>query len=303
MSKQTLEHRALKISLFGTVVMAVMGIGFGLFLNAKSILLDGFFSFLSMGMTGLSLFTSYLIQRPEDRRFQFGYAHLEPLLNSVNGIVILMLCLISFAFGLQSLLSGGNELHFAQTLYYAVPITLLCIVLWLYESWVARKTKSELVRVDSREWLVDAILSSTLTIGFVIGLFLQETSFAHLTRYVDSILVILLSAVAIIIPLKVLRKNVGEVLLVAPPEKEKKLRGIVRKELAPYHPEMVGVHMAKIGRRYDIEINILLNPLSTLYNAPLDRLDAVRNQLSEAIGLNTDEHWLTITFTQDEEWV
>ncbi len=303
MSEQGLEHRALQLSLMATILMAIMGIGFGLYLNAKSILLDGFFSFLSMGMTGLSLFTSYLIQRPEDRRFQFGYAHFEPLLNSINGIVILVLCLVSLAQGVQGLLSGGNELVFEKTLYYAVPVTLLCGAMWIYESWVASRINSELVRVDSKEWLVDAILSSTLTMGFVIGIYLQATMYSDYTRYVDSLLVILLSTVAVIIPLRVLRKNIREVLLVAPPEIEQTVRSIVRRELAPYHVRMIGTHMAKIGRRYDIEINILLDEVSVLYDAPLERLDEVRYQLSRALNLDPEEHWISISFTQDEEWV
>lgn len=303
MKSGALEHRALQISLAATLLMAAMGIGFGIYLNAKSILLDGFFSFLSMGMTGLSLFTSYLIQRPEDRRFQFGYAHLEPLLNSINGIVILVLCLVSFAFGVQTLISGGNDLVFEHTLYYAVPITLLCTLMWFYENWVAKRTKSELVRVDSKEWLVDAILSSTLAIGFVIGLFMQGSQYAEYARYVDSVLVIILAGVAIIIPLRVLRKNVGQVLLVTSPEIDATLRAIVRRELSPYKIRMVGTHVAKIGRRYDIEINILLDEKSTLYNAPLQQLDEVRNQLMLALGLSHDEHWISISFTQDEDWV
>ena len=303
MSHHALEHRALQVSLGGTVVMAAMGIGFGLFLNSSAILLDGFFSFLSMGMTGLSLFTSYLIQRPEDKRFQFGYAHLEPLMNSVNGIVILVLCLYAFTQGIVVLMAGGNELVFEHALYYAVPITLFCTVMWLFESWVARQTQSELVRVDSKEWLVDAILSSTLAMGFVGGLYLQGTEYASYARYVDSMLVIALSAFAVIIPFRVLRKSVGEVLLVASPELDVKLRGILRRELAPYHVKMIGSHIAKLGRRYDIEINIQLDENSELYDAPMERLDDVRKQLSRALGLNPDEHWISISFTLDEEWL
>ena len=300
---QKLEHRALQISLAGTVVMAVMGIGFGLFLHSSAILLDGFFSFLSMGMTGLSLFTSYLIQRPEDKRFQFGYAHLEPLMNSVNGIVILVLCLYALTQGLSVLLAGGNELVFELALYYAVPMTIFCTLMWLYEHWIASQTGSELVRVDSKEWLVDAILSSTLALGFIGGLYLQDTEYADYARYIDSLLVVVLSAFAIIIPWRVLRESVGEVLLVASPKIDAKLRGIVRRELAPYHVRMIGSHVAKIGRRYDIEINILLDEKSELFEASLERLDDVRNQLSRALDLSPDEHWISISFTQDRDWL
>ncbi len=78
------ERLALKLSLAGTVLLASLGIGYGLYVGSNAILLDGMFSFLSMGMTGLSLYTAYLVSKPDDRQFQFGYAHIEPLINVVN---------------------------------------------------------------------------------------------------------------------------------------------------------------------------------------------------------------------------
>ncbi|MGF1643750.1 MAG: cation diffusion facilitator family transporter [Thiotrichales bacterium] len=298
-----LEQRALKLSLAGTVVMAVFGIGFGLYLNADAILLDGFFSFLSMGMTGLSLFTSYLIQRPEDRRFQFGYAHLEPLMNSVNGIVILAVCSYSFVSGISGLLSGGNRIPFNLALYYAVPITALCVVLYLYETWMARRLNSELLRVDSREWLVDSILTATLTLGFLLGWYLETTRFAHYVPLLDPVLVIVLSSVAMVIPYRVLKRNVGEVLGVAPPEMARVIRRTVGQTLAPYRVRMVNTHVAKLGRRYDIEINVLIDEASPLFNANLEALDAVRDELSVALNMDPADHWISISFTQDPEWL
>ncbi|MGF1545763.1 MAG: cation diffusion facilitator family transporter [Thiotrichales bacterium] len=298
-----LEQRALKFSLAGTVVMAVFGIGFGLYLNASAILLDGFFSFLSMGMTGLSLFTSYLIQRPEDRRFQFGYAHLEPLMNSVNGIVILAVCSYSLVSGVSGLLSGGNRIPFDLALYYAVPIMVLCLLLYLYETWMAGRLNSELLRVDSREWLVDTILTSTLTLGFLLGWYLETTRFAAYAPYLDPMLVIVLSGVAMVIPYRVLKRNVGEVLGVAPPEMARFIRQTVSRALLPYQVRMVNTHVAKLGRRYDIEINVLIDEASPLFNTNLETLDALRDQLSNALKMDPSEHWISISFTQDPEWL
>ena len=43
------ERLALKLSLAGTVLVAGLGIGYGLYVDSNAILLDGMFSFLSMG--------------------------------------------------------------------------------------------------------------------------------------------------------------------------------------------------------------------------------------------------------------
>ncbi|WP_211829898.1 cation diffusion facilitator family transporter [Kistimonas asteriae] len=297
------EQRALKLSLAGTIFMAVMGIGFGLYLNIQAILLDGFFSLLSMGMTGLSVFTAYLIQRPEDRRFQFGYAHLEPLMNSINGIVILAVCAYSFTNGIAGLLAGGNNVSFNLALFYAIPVTVLCLVMYFYESLMAKQLDSELVHVDSKEWLVDAILTITLTLGFLLGYYLEKTPYAHLAPYLDPAMVTLLSAFAVVIPYRVLRRNLGEVLLVAPPEMAGKIRKVAYSEMKPYRVQQISTHVAKMGRRYDIEINILLDEQSPLYDATLERLDEVRHQISNRLKLDPADHWISISFTQDPDWL
>ncbi|WP_305810006.1 hypothetical protein [Photobacterium kishitanii] len=52
-------------------------------LGPNAILLDGLFSLLlSMGMTGLNLYAAYLVTKPDDAQFQFGYAHFEPLISA-----------------------------------------------------------------------------------------------------------------------------------------------------------------------------------------------------------------------------
>lgn len=302
MTKHT-EQLALKRSLAATIVVAIFGITYGLYLNAEAILLDGFFSILSMGMTGLSLLTSYLIQRPEDNRFQFGYAHLEPLMNTINGLVILAVCTYSLANAVSDLLSGGREVPFDRALYYAVPITFLCLALHMYESWVAKRIESELLRVDAKEWLVDAILTFTLTCGFVMGWYLETSGYKHLAPYVDPALVALMATGAMVIPLIVLKRNMRQVLMVAPSEMANRLPRLIKQALAPYQVSMVASHVAKFGRRYDIEINVLLDERSSLYNAQLEKLDEVRNHLSEVLKLDPEEHWISITFTQDSDWL
>lgn len=304
MSKlEILEQRALSLSLFGTVLMAASGIGLGLYLNIESILLDGFFSLLSMGMTGLSLFTAYLIHRPEDRRFQFGYAHLEPLVSTINGLVILAVCSYSFANGVSGLIGGGHPISFDLALYYAVPITLFCSSLYLYETWVGRQLNSELVRVDSKEWLVDAILSFTLTLGFILGKYMEGTSWAPYVIYVDPALVSLLSVCAMVIPISVLRRNLSEVLLVAPPEVDTHIRKRVMEVLLPYKVRTIGTHVAKMGRHFDIEVNVYVDEASPLFQASVESFDRVRQQLSDALDLDPNDHWISISFTHNQQWL
>jgi hypothetical protein len=74
------ERRVLTISLVATLLSATGSIVAGLWIGSKSILFDGVYEVVDAGMTALAIVTAGLIARGEDRRFQYGYWHLEPML-------------------------------------------------------------------------------------------------------------------------------------------------------------------------------------------------------------------------------
>ena len=253
------EKQALTLSLFGCITFAIFGIGYGLFVGSNAIMLDGIFTLFSMGMTGLGLITAYLVTRPSDARFQYGYAHFEPIANVINGAIILLLCLGALYGGITSLLAGGREIDLGHALIYAVVSTFFCGILYLIEADVAERVNSELVRVDSKEWLVDTLLSATLLIGFLVAIGLDTLGYGHYNRYIDPVLVSLLALCATLIPIKVLGRNLREVLKIAP-------RGCLpaggqrSRSPAPAPWGRVLQPPGKSGRRFDLELNILVAP-------------------------------------------
>ena len=92
------------------------------------------FSLLSMGMTGLSLYTAYLVVKPDDAQFQFGYAHFEPLINVVNGIMILVTCVFAFMTGVQTIFNGGHDIILQDAVIYAVLSTISCFSIMLLKN-------------------------------------------------------------------------------------------------------------------------------------------------------------------------
>ena len=86
-----IEQRTLRISIYGVVVVAVGSIAYGLILESDVVILNGIFSLLSLIGAGLSLLAAKLVVQPENRRFPFGYSHLEPLVLSVNSFMVLLI--------------------------------------------------------------------------------------------------------------------------------------------------------------------------------------------------------------------
>ncbi|UXI04036.1 cation diffusion facilitator family transporter [Photobacterium sp. TY1-4] len=295
------ERLALKMSLAGTVLLASLGIGYGLYVGSSAILLDGMFSLLSMGMTGLSLYTAYLVSRPDDRQFQFGYAHIEPLINVVNGLLILVTCIFALISGVQTIVNGGHDIVLEHALVYAVLSTVCCFSIYAVETRIANKEASELVRVDSQEWLVDGILSAAILVGFLLVMLFDSFGYSRWNAYVDPILVSTLAIAASVLPVKVLKRNLREVLLLAPQDTaQQRVDRVIQRLSRQYHFDGYTHHFAKSGRQYDLEVNILVK--NDAYWTT-KRQDLIRQLLWEELSDDLGDTWLSVTFTGQERWL
>jgi cation diffusion facilitator family transporter len=295
------ERMALKLSLAGTILVASLGIGYGLYVNSNAILLDGMFSLLSMGMTGLSLYTAFLVTKPDDKQFQFGYAHIEPLINVINGLLILITCLFAFISGVNTIIDGGHEIVLEHALIYAVLSTICCFGIYFVETSIAKSVDSELVKVDSQEWLVDGILSAAILVGFILVLIFDSMGYTRWNAYIDPILVSTLSIAASILPIKVLRRNLKEVLLVAPQNKaQRHVDRTIERLSKAYRFDGYTHHLAKTGRQYDLEINILVKD-DSLWTTK--RQDYIRQIIWDELSDDLGETWLSVSFTGQERWL
>lgn len=81
-----LEQRTLRVSLFVIIGLAIVGIGYGFYIGSEAVMLDGFYALTSLVGSGLYLLAARVVEKPADRRFQYGYAHIEPLVNSFNNL-------------------------------------------------------------------------------------------------------------------------------------------------------------------------------------------------------------------------
>ncbi|OBU15490.1 cation diffusion facilitator family transporter [Photobacterium aquimaris] len=299
--KVSKERAALKLSLAGTIFVSILGISYGFYVGSNAILLDGMFSLLSMGMTGLSLYTAYLVSKPDDAQFQFGYAHLEPLINVVNGIMILVTCVFAFITGILTIMDGGHNIILKDALIYAVLSTISCFSIYVIEKHIASSVDSELVRVDSQEWLIDGILSAAILIGFISVMICDWLGYSKWNAYIDPILVTTLALFASILPINVLRRNLKEVLLVAPQDgAQRHVDQVIEALSKEYGFDDYTHHFAKIGRQYDLEINILVKDD---YKWPTKRQDHIRQQLWDRLSDELGETWLSVSFTAQERWL
>ena len=201
------EQRLLKLSIAVTIGVAAFGVLFGLLSGSLSIIFDGVFAAIDAAMSILALFVSRLVTRDEyNRRFQFGYWHMEPMVLAFNGGTLMLLCFYAFVNAIDSVLAGGRALAFDWAVAYAIVVSVVCFGMYAYESRLNRRIGSDFVRLDAHSWLMSALIGLALVVAFVIAWSLEGTRFAHLTPYADPVVLALLTLCLIFVPIRTVRR-------------------------------------------------------------------------------------------------
>jgi predicted Co/Zn/Cd cation transporter (cation efflux family) len=292
--RSALEARVLRISLFATFLIAALGVVFGLMAQSSAILFDGLFSLLDAGITWLTLLVAQLIASQGDRRFQFGYWHLEPLVILLKASVLMFLAVFAFLSSINSIANGGYEPEFDLGITYAVVVALIAYSLWWWMRNQAIRIESGLVWLDVKAWLMSALITTALLLAFGLALALRGTSWESFISYVDPAILAILALALIPMPFREARQALAETLVITPPEFDAKVRQVMDEFIARHGFAAYESYVSKEGRGRFIEISILVPAETTLSIA---QYDAMRAEIGEAIGDPGPDRWLTIMFT------
>ena len=70
-----MEERAIKLTVWGSLGMAALGLVFAALTGSDAILLDGAYSLINFAVALVSLYVSRLVQRPDDDSFPLLCRH------------------------------------------------------------------------------------------------------------------------------------------------------------------------------------------------------------------------------------
>ncbi|MFC1834512.1 cation diffusion facilitator family transporter [Thermodesulfobacteriota bacterium] len=301
-SKAEIETFALKLSVFGYVFMAILGISFSLLTRSEAIMLDGVYSLISFFMALIARRVAQLVEIPSSETFHFGYAHFEPWLNAVRALLILILCSFALVSAVTALLHDGRPVSPGLGVLYGLGAATGCIVLAIFQRRHSRQANSPLLAVDARNWFVDGVISSGVALTFLAATLLQGTSWSHLIPYVDPVLVTVMTVLLIRIPVATFWENLMEVLQVAPDQVfQKEIRDKVITVVADLPALDVQVKMLKVGRFFYTMVHIVL--LSDYGVEGIGDLDGIRLRIGETLRDTEYRLVLDTIFTADEKWV
>ncbi len=297
-----LEQRALSISLATIIFIAFGSIAYGLYIKSDVVILNGVLSMISLLGSALNLWGAKLVLSPENDRFQYGYWHIEPLIHSANALILLLICIYALINGIEGLRSGGNVVDSLQVMLFSAVTGVICGVIWLYEVIVADRIGSQFVKNDAKEWFLDFSFSMVTLIGFVPLFFLDYPFRDPWQRYADSTMVIVLSLFLAPYPLRVLIQNIPEILLMSSSDEAliRRLNKVLSQIGTEHKIIKYSSHIAKVGQKHFIEVNILVDPNCELQT--IVQQDQLRSRIWEACQMPLDKMWLTVCITADKRW-
>lgn len=296
------EQRTLALSLAGVAAIAAGSLLYGVWIESDVVILNGVFSLISLIGSTLYLVAARLVARRDDRRFPYGYAHVEPLVNVANALMTLVICLYALLNGIEGIRDPGEPVDAGDVVWFGAVTGALCAAIGTHELRLARRTGSQLLHNDGREWLIDAVFSLVTLLGFGVFFLLEEPQRSLWAGYADSVLVALLAMLFVPVPLGVLRQNLREILHMRSEDEAivARVEAAMRVVRTEYDVLSHTTHVAKVGRSHLIEINLVVGPRFAAQSVAAQ--DALRGRIWSAVDQPIDTAWLTIVFTADPRW-
>jgi cation diffusion facilitator family transporter len=296
-----IEIRAFRISAVGFLMIGVLGFVFALLAHSQAIMLDGVYALISVIMTVLAARVARLVEAPSSHKFHFGYAHFEPLLNLVRGLLIFAVCLYAVVSTVEVLLGGGREIDAKVGVFYTALSAVWSLGVSVYQRRLARRLGSPALEVDARTWLVDGVLYVGETGGFIVYLLLERTSLAPLLKYADPIFVLLVVGLLMRVPIATIREAVREVLHRAPPpEVQSEVRRRLAEALAGLPVRKTHARMVGVGRFFFVLIHVVVE--EGFGARPVSELDQIRRKVEQSLREIHPRVVLDVVFTADEYW-
>ncbi len=261
MTPVDIELKVLRLPIYTGAVVSLLALIAVPFTGSQAILLDGFFNLVYL-ITGIFTYrVGRLLRLGASRRFPFGYAPLEPLVNLIKSLLIAGVSMLSIWYAVSSLLTGGTDIRFGVALLYAFVSAAVTIGMAVYVWLRYRHLQSPLVQGDLAARVIDALTAFGALLAFVIAYLLQAYGYTQAARYVDPILSLALVAMTVGIPWSLGKGALAELLYMPPPpSKTEPIEATIRQALKAVPLVALDIRTVRIGRSWEVMIHAQLGP-------------------------------------------
>lgn len=295
--KSDLEASLLQLSIWATLLIAALGVVFGVASGSLAILFDGLFSLVDAGITWLMLVVARLVAQETNHKFQYGYWHLEPLVVALKASVLMTLVVFGFLGALQSIQAGGHTPDLGPAIGYAILVVMICVGTWFWMWRHNARIGSGLVAMDMKAWAMSGVITAALLVAFLVALAMEGTRFEPWMTYVDPAILAILSLAILPVPWKDARLAFREIFGMVPEVLDAHVHAVMDAFVETHGFDRYESYVTATGRARFIEISVLAKP--GMPARTIEYFDLLRAEIGNAIGDRGPDRWLTVVFTTD----
>jgi predicted Co/Zn/Cd cation transporter (cation efflux family) len=290
------ETRGMQLSIYGSLLMAALGLGFAIWTRSQAVLLDGAFNLVAVLMAAVALRITRLLRLPETDRLPVGYVAYEPFFVLLKGLLLLLLTLVVIASNIVIMINGGNTLEFGKIVFYVLIAVFLNLIIYLFIRKQSQSASSPILELERENWMVNTLISTAIGVSFVLVFFFEDSFLKPYVPYVDQVIVILVGLVSLPVPYRAIRQGLKELLLIAPDESIKaQVNAVIHRRLKDTSLIDWNAVVLKTGRK--IWVTLFINPEKDMI--PVDYGDEIRELVSPGIEELSSSFNVDVIVTRD----
>lgn len=217
------ERRILIVSLIVCIFFFVSCFAVAIISNSLALSIDAAFIFFDICLVTITIAWLEKIFRRADKKYNFGYFKLEPLIVLIQCLFLIGICIIGFCVAIQQIIyvAGGGMLEvqaYWATLSFTSFSALACLGMLWYAKIVTKKHSSAILQANLLVYKIDFYICAGLLVGFLISYFLHQYGLDFIAEFADPVMSILICLCMIKEPYDLLVDSLRDLLDICPGE-------------------------------------------------------------------------------------
>ena len=276
----TLQKKATVISSATATLLVIITLFVGIMSGSVAVLASAIDSVLDLIVSAFNYFAISKAEQPADKKFNYGKGKIEALAAVIEGTGITVSGLFIFYTAIKKAIKSEPLEYLGNSIIVMVISLALTIALVIFLNYVAKKTRSMVVKSDALHYKTDVLSNGAILVSLVL---IQMTGF----ELIDSIMGVVISIYIIHSAYEIIRDGVY-ILLDASLDEEmvEKMRYIIleEKEISDFHY----LKTRKSGNTNFVDVHLVFSPGISLMRAH-HAGDRIEEKIKELIP---DEAWV-----------
>ena len=298
MTVETVNQKAVNVSIICGFIIAVVGIITGLILSSQVILFSAITSFIGGIVTLIPLVSLRFIKKKDVHKYPFGKETLEPFIAIMQYLPLLFICIYNIFTAIRVILGGGNAVNATSGMLYGLFVTVFHISVCIYLIRLTKMQSSAIAEAEVMGWKFESAIGTGILLGFGIAWLLSAFSLTGAIPYVDPILTLIIFLILMVVTVITFVDCMKELMQSRPSEAIANdiIDKIENVDTGLEFSDKV-LRLGKVGSKIMIEIDYVVQGGSKLDS--VFEQDQLRGRFAKIFSKLPYRVWLNIGFTSD----